>query len=72
MSLSCSHTGYTLTLVWTVDLLPARLGRLHILLDILGHALAAILLPSLLAALAAAWHVAKFCAGLQGWEPGFL
>ena len=58
--MTCSHTGYSITMVWVIDLVPSPLGKLHMLLDTLGHGICFLLLNSWVSGVFFAWHAVKY------------
>merc|ERR1711963_1201371 len=58
--MTCSHTSYAITLVHTTELVPRPGGKIHMILDTIGHGLAFALLSSWVAGAYFTWHAAKY------------
>merc|ERR1712215_305884 len=58
--MAVAHTSYAITLVWALNLLPPPLGKVHMVLDALGHGLCFLLLGNWLTGLYCVWHVCKY------------
>ena len=58
--MTCTHTSYSITLVHTVELVPSPLGKVHMILDTLGHGAGFILLDDKVAGAIFVWHAVKY------------
>ena len=58
--MACSHTGYAITLVWVIDLVPSPLGKVHMWLDTLGHGACFLLLHYYACGVFFIWHSIKY------------
>jgi len=58
--MTCSHTSYAFTLVHTTELVPRPGGKIHMILDTVGHGLTFALFFNWVAGAYFTWHAAKY------------
>merc|ERR1719483_1469899 len=58
--MTCSHTSYAITLVHTTELVPSPFGKVHMVLDTLGHGVCFLLFRNWAAGIYFAWHASEY------------